>query len=690
MKTLFVFPSSSGGHGINEYTEQPPLGIGYLAAALEEKGFSSDILDANFLNYDVKSTVSFIKEKKPGVVCLSLYAFNFEAGLAVAEAVKAAMPKTVIIAGGAHPSAVSEHTLKTTNAIDAVIIGEGELTLIEIMDRFRNDMELFSGVDGVAYTRDGSIIRNNPRAQIDDLDTVPFPAFHLYPDLSRYHRRAVASPAVPILTSRGCPFECVFCAKNVFGRKIRYRSVKNVLAEIDYLVEKFKVRQLDVVDDNFITNKNRAIDILQSLCRKPYKLAINMQSGVSAKLVDRDILKLMKKAGVYRIALGVESGNQRILDLIKKGQKLEDVVRAVDLTKKEGIRADAFFMIGLPGETHQTMQDTIDFAKRIDPHTANFHMVVPFPGTELYEMVARKGHLIKKTSGGIKTGYNYPEAYYEIGELKKDDIEKYYKKAYKEFYFRPGKIIKTVFSIRSIEEFIWLLKTGLLVIFSMFTRKKAKTPLILPDKGHYNKRWGDEELDLLSRLVYHPIYGLLYRHRYKLVLSLIPKCETLLEIGCGHGLFLPSLLERAEAVHALDIHPYLGKVKSMMEKDGFRKTEFTRGDVLHLPYKDESFDSIVCMSVLEHMDDIEKAAFELWRILKKDGLLIVGFPIKNNITRSLFKLIGRDDSKIHPQSHRSIIGALNNKLIFKKEKVFPPFNAIDFGFYYVGEYKKNG
>lgn len=456
---------------MGEFSEEPSLGIAYLAAVMEKNGFTAEVLDANLYNYGVNKTINILKGKRLDVICLSLYAFNFNTGIVLAEEVKKLTPGTFILAGGAHPSALMERTLDKGRGIDAVVAGEGEMTLLEIVQRLKENQDPFSGVDGVLYRSGDTAVTNEPRDRIDHLDTLPFPAFHLYPDLSRYRRRTMGSPSAPILTSRGCPFGCIFCSKSVFGNKVRYRSTKNVIAEIDYLVERFNVKQIDIVDDNFIMNRERAVHILESLCEKPYCLAINLQSGVRTGLVDNNLLKIMKRAGVYRIAFGIESGNQDVLDCVKKKQKLEEVVQAVSLTKNAGIRADGFFMIGLPGDSPRTMQDTIDFSKKLNLGTAHFHMVVPFPGTELYSLIKENGRFLKATEDGITTGFNCPEAFYEIGGLKKADIERYYKKAYREFFFAPKKMIQIILSLRSIKEFVWLFKTGVFVVFSMLKKR---------------------------------------------------------------------------------------------------------------------------------------------------------------------------------------------------------------------------
>jgi SAM-dependent methyltransferase len=347
-------------------------------------------------------------------------------------------------------------------------------------------------------------------------------------------------------------------------------------------------------------------------------------------------------------------------------------------------------MIGLPGESPKTMQETIDFAKKTDPHTANFHMVMPFPSTELYDMLKRSGRFLKTTDDGTESGYNYPEAFYEIGDLKKEDIERYYKKAYREFYFRPKKIIGTLFDIRSLEELLWVFKTGWLVVMSLFRKRAAslKSRFRLPRKGHYSRGWGDAELDLLARLVYHPLYGLFYRHRYRMVFSWVPESTSLLEVGCGYGLFLPSLGKKTKRLYAMDIHPHLARVRDVMKKEGVGQIFLSRGDMVRLPYADESFDTIVCMSVLEHITPIDGAAEELARVLKKGGRLIAAFPTKNAVTRILFRLVNRKDDEIHPNSHASILEALSRRLSFQRKKVFPAFLPVDLGLYCIGEYVK--
>jgi len=210
--------------------------------------------------------------------------------------------------------------------------------------------------------------------------------------------------------------------------------------------------------------------------------------------------------------------------------------------------------------------------------------------------------------------------------------------------------------------------------------------LFLPEKKYFAGKWGDGELDLLSRLIYHPVYGLIYRHRYRMAYSLMEKQDICLEIGCGYGWFLPALAKKVSRMHALDIHPHLSRVKGVLRNEGLGEIGLARGSILHLPYKDDAFSAVVCLSVLEHMNEVTRPLLEIKRVLKKNGRLIAGFPVKNRITRALFKLIDRDDHAIHPQGHKALIGNLKRYFLPKRKIVFPLNIPEDFALYFIGEF----
>lgn len=238
------------------------------------------------------------------------------------------------------------------------------------------------------------------------------------------------------------------------------RSAGNVLEEIDSLIKNYQVKQIDVLDDNFTLIRERTREIFEGIIEKGYDLAINLQNGVRADRVDRQLIKLMKKAGVFKIAFGVESGDKRVLKIIKKSLDLKAVLKATRWAKKEGITTYGFFMFGLPGDTKTSMQRTINFAKKMDPDIAHFGITIPFPGTELYEEIKRRGKFLVNVEEGLSYGFEAGKVFYTLGGLSPGDVQYYYKRAYRDFYFRPSKMVKTLFSIKSLDELKWIFMAG--------------------------------------------------------------------------------------------------------------------------------------------------------------------------------------------------------------------------------------
>lgn len=457
---IFVNPHPNAS-GINEATIEPPLGLAYMAAVLEENDFSPLIIDANALGLGTDEVVKTILKKKPRIVGISANIVTAPSAFELAKELKK-KSDAVVIFGGPHPSAVPEEVMDKCPA-DALVIGEGEMTILEICKRMKTGKPLFNKVKGVMYRGKRGVIKNSPRELIENLDSLPLPAHHLLPDFSVYKTRARRKPVASIFTSRGCPFKCVYCNSSIFGKRYRMRSAKNVLEEIDYLVSNFGIRQIDILDDNFTLVRSRVEEILNGIIMKKYNIAINLQNGVRADKVDYPLIKLMKKAGVFKVAFGVETGDKGVLSRIKKSLDLKAVVNATKWAKKEGITTYGFFMFGLPGDTKRSMKKTIDFALKMDPDIAHFGITIPFPGTELYSEVKKRGVFLIKIDDGLPCGFEAGEVFYLLDGLKKNDVEYYYKKAYKDFYFRPSKMFKTIIGIRSFDELRWIIDAGFLL-----------------------------------------------------------------------------------------------------------------------------------------------------------------------------------------------------------------------------------
>lgn len=450
-KVIFINPYPYYAHGINEATIYPPLGITYLAAVLEKHNVECKIIDAAVLRLDITQVYQQVKAFKPDLIGITTNIVTARAAMELGKYLRRKLPKAFIIFGGPYATAESETVLHRTKA-DLVVYGEGELTILDLLQNFRN----LPAIKGICYRRGAKIFHNGQRELIMDLDSVPFPAYHLLPDFSHYKSRSRKVPLGFLISSRGCPYNCIYCNKNIFGKRFRMRSPANVLTEIELLVGRYKVKQIDILDDNFTLYLPRAEKIFDEILKRKIKVLFNFQNGIRADRLTPQLVKKMKQAGVYKVGIGVESGDREIQKIIKKSLKLSRVVRATKMLRKAGIVVVCFFMIGLPGETGNSLQKTIDFAIRVDPHIANFSVVVPLPQTELYEMIEKEGKFLKPVNLGSSTGFYSDQFSYEIGEVNQKLVRTYVSKAYKKFYLRPRKIIDILFSIRSLEELRWI------------------------------------------------------------------------------------------------------------------------------------------------------------------------------------------------------------------------------------------
>lgn len=442
--------------GINEATIEVPLGILYIASFLESKGFNCKVLDANAMSLGIEEIIKNVIELSPLLIGISINAFSYQAALTYARQIKKNLPDAIIILGG--PQATSAPDLCLENhGIEAVVCSEGEFPTYRIIDNLKKQNHPFKDVPGVVYKMGGQIIYNPPATRILDLDSLPFPAYHLLPNL-RYYRAFVRKwPFMGIVTSRGCPYQCTFCSKSVFGNRVAFRSPENVISEIEFLTRSMGIRQIDILDDNFTSDRGRCEKICDLLIKKSIKISINLQSGVRIDNIDRDLLLLLKKAGVFKIAFGVESGDEDILGAIRKNTDPERILMVGRWAREAGMVVIGFFMLGLPYENSKTLQKTIDFAKKMNPHFANFMITIPFYGTPLYSLVEEKGRFLIDTKKGVMVGFYGGNVFFEFGNLTKEIVEHYYNNAYRDFYFRIVKIYDVIASCRSYSEIRWLL-----------------------------------------------------------------------------------------------------------------------------------------------------------------------------------------------------------------------------------------
>jgi len=426
---------------INPYSEferwftYPYLGTAYLASALEEIGEEVEIIDCQYMPDFREYLLNALPRHE--MVGISINVSNVSSGLEIAGLIRSTHPEKKIIMGGPLATAVPDQLLPRYS--DIVVLGEGEETIVEIVTG--TDL---SKIKGIAYW-DGEVRTNPPRKFIDNLDRIPYPAWHLV-NLDG-ERSPVRRKMAIMMTSRGCPFKCINCTKLVHGYRYRERSIPNIMGEIDYLVERFGIEEIHFWDDLFTYKPERVKELCRSIINRKYKkLRFALPGGIRADINDREMFKLMREAGFYTVIVAVESGVQRIIDSLGKRLDLKKVKPTVDTLKELGFRVGAFFMLGTPYDNSETMRKTIDFARKLKVHHAYFFITIPFPGTKLYDLVKAEGRFLQDMRL-CSRAYDEGKAVYEFGQLKAEDVNRIFKNAYREFYFRPDQIWRTAIKL---------------------------------------------------------------------------------------------------------------------------------------------------------------------------------------------------------------------------------------------------
>jgi len=427
----------------------PPLGLGYLASFLRQKGHQSSIFDGTIKKSSAEGFVQAVAEFSPDLVGISVLTRGHNKAKDIILAIKKKYPKVPIVIGGSQVTAAPSSVLEDLKA-DFGVIGEGEITLCELVTEIENKREDFKKIDGLAFRRiKGKIFINSPRSLIKDLDSIPFPAWDLMPP-KEYRIVPIlepgkAFPIAPIITSRGCPYNCSFCASNVtWKRKIRFRSPENVLEEIELLKNNFGVKEIHFADDNFTMDTKRAEEICDRLIEENIKLPWQCPNGVRIDRLPLSLLRKMKKAGCYAVGLGIESGNQKILDKNSKNLNLKVVPQVLEDLRKVGIESYGFFILGLPGDTKQTINETIDFALTNPFDRVWFNLFTPYPGSPAFN-----NWLGSRRVGDIDWDkHDCLTAVVRLRGVSGKELEKLQKVALRKFYLRPRSLFKLLVRLR--------------------------------------------------------------------------------------------------------------------------------------------------------------------------------------------------------------------------------------------------
>jgi anaerobic magnesium-protoporphyrin IX monomethyl ester cyclase len=418
--------------------EVPPQPLLYLGAVLRENGNKCVLVDANAERLDIDETVERILSFSPVYVGITSPTMLISTTGIIAKKIKKKSPDVFTIVGGPHISAVPEQTMRKYPEIDIGVLGEGEITIIELLE-FLKKKKALEPIKGIILRENGNLKITEPRPFIKNLDTLPFPAWDMLPNLLEHYQQVSArvdkTPCLSIITSRGCPLNCVFCAKSVFGNKIRVHSAEYLVKMIEYLKNEYGLKGLSFEDENFVVYTKRLIEFCNLMIEKRLNISWDCASNVNA--ITPELLDLMKKAGCWQINYGIESGSQRIVDFIKKGIRIEKAKEVLTLTKKAGMTTKAYFIIGHPTETSESIEETIKFIRNSNLDIFQMSFMIPFPGSELYNVADKFGEFKNNWDNmNIWTPLFIPKGFTE------EDLKKESKRAYRSFYFRFGTVYK--------------------------------------------------------------------------------------------------------------------------------------------------------------------------------------------------------------------------------------------------------
>lgn len=476
----------------------PHLGLAYLAAVSERRGDEVRVFD---MDIEDVSLTDFVRDYQPDIVGITSNTPQVKQGWYAARQIKSVLD-VPIVQGGPHVSALPEESASRPE-IDIVARGEGEDTWVDLVatleraksanakfqtsDLLDAANKLLDGVLGITYqTTDGRIRHTKDRPAIANLDTLPFPAYHFF-KMDRYTSLQPAMDAVAkgksfsLMTSRGCPYRCTFCSQSVMAEKWRARSPENVVKEWRHLVEDLGAEEIGVLDDSANIQRAR----LHDLCTRLIDARLNhvpwiLVNGIRANLADEDLLRHMKQAGLLRLAFGVETGDEDILETIDKRVTHDQIRAAFKNAKKVGLETIGFFIIGLPGDTAETMEKTIRFACELDPLVANFSMMTPYPGTKVWEQVHRNGGrmLVKDWQDYV---FFEGKARYEMGDTTAAVQELKWTEAYRRFYLRPHRVLMTLMRKSTWQHFPRTLRMALRIVLPKKTKDDVQSKFQIPN-----------------------------------------------------------------------------------------------------------------------------------------------------------------------------------------------------------------
>jgi len=428
MTTNGVLLVNPPAEAVREYYDQPDyphIGLGYIAAYLKNHGIPDvAVIDSKLSRLTIQQTIEEVRKRRPRIVGLTAMTHQIVATHKLAAGVKAALADTITVLGGFHGSFLPERTLQEFPKFDYICVGEGEMAFREFVDRTQRHLDV-SNIQGIAGRRGADIYVNGRGAIPEDLNDLGMPAWELFPVAPKYH----------VMSQRGCPFGCNFCSRP-YGRKLRNRSVPHVIEELRMVIERLGSSNIHFADETFTVRKDYVAELCEAITAAGLHKKAQFWCHVHANTIDLRTAKLMKAAGFTEVGFGVESGNPEILRQMKKGIDRADVIRAANVLREAKIKFATYFIIGHPYETEASVNDSISLAVELNPTSVAFGLMVPYPGTEIWEMVTRG-------EGGYKViSANWEDFNKQIGNaleletLSRKKMEQLQIKAYLTVYLR--------------------------------------------------------------------------------------------------------------------------------------------------------------------------------------------------------------------------------------------------------------
>ena len=432
MKICLISPPYNSAVKSVVGVSSPPLGLAYIASVLKQD-HEVKIVDSNILNYTIEDVKEELRSFYPDVVGITSVTPSIYQAYEVAETARSVREDCTVVLGGPHATFLPRETLKECKYVDIIVRGEGEETTKELVETIEKGKDL-DKVKGITFRKRNEIIDVEPRPFIKNIDDIPFPSRDLLP-MHLYNVNGVKYTTM--MTSRGCPFQCSFCSSSrLFGGYWRGRSPENVFEEMKSICEEYDIGNVGFMDDTFTLDQKRAERICDGIIKQRWDISWGASSRVDT--LSKKLVEKMKRAGCWILFLGIESGTQKTLDAVGKRITIEQVKKAVKIVKDAGIQVLGSFIIGFPQDTIGTIKETINFAKSLDIDYAEFSILTPYPGTQIYDYTKENNLLLTENW----TKYTGIEPIIKIDGTPEKQLEILFQKAYITFYLRPRTVLK--------------------------------------------------------------------------------------------------------------------------------------------------------------------------------------------------------------------------------------------------------